>query len=232
MDQLLHDLWLVVSEPLKLQENLHNAVQNSGSLTYILIFAIVFCETGLVVTPFLPGDSLLFIMGFLCASVQETAAANGTAPPIRVDVMALVLFVAALAGDNLNYQIGRAVGPLAFSGKYRWLKKKHLDRSHAFFEKHGGRAVVLARFVPIVRTFMPFVAGVAGMRFRRFLAFSVFGAALWIVLLMGAGYWLGGRPFVQAHFEKFVLGIVAVSLLPIVIEWWRLRRHAKAAKTP
>lgn len=227
MDELLNNLWLLISEPGNLRDNLASTVASSGWLSYVLLFAIVFCETGLVVTPFLPGDSLLFVTGFVCATVEHNAAQNGVAPAIRADVMALVLFIAAVLGDGVNYHVGRFIGPIAFSGKYRWLKKQHLDRTHAFFERHGGRAIVLARFVPIVRTFAPFVAGIGSMTYRTFLFYNVFGAVLWVGLLMGAGYWLGGLDFVQRHFEKVVLGIIIVSVMPLAWEWWKIRREAK-----
>jgi membrane-associated protein len=142
--------------------------------------------------------------------------------------MGLVLFVAAVLGDGVNYHIGRAIGPVAFSGRHRWLKKEHLDRTHAFFEKHGGRAVVLARFVPIVRTFAPFVAGIGAMTYSRFLFYNVLGAIIWVGLLLGAGYWLGGLPIVQKHFSKVVLLIIVVSLLPLAWEWWAHRRAARS----
>jgi len=232
MEEFLHNVWLLATEPGNLRENLAEVVRTTGWMTYVLLFAIVFCETGLVVTPFLPGDSLLFVTGFVCATVEHTAAEQGVPPAVRGDVMALVLFVAAVLGDGVNYHIGRFIGPVAFSGKYRFLKKSHLERTHAFFEKHGGRAIVLARFVPIVRTFAPFVAGIGAMRYRAFLFYNIFGAALWIGLLMGAGYWLGGLEFVQRHFGKVVVAIVIISVLPLAWEWWRIWRESRAAGTP
>lgn len=231
MEEFLHNVWLLATEPGNLRENLAEVVRTTGWMTYVLLFAIVFCETGLVVTPFLPGDSLLFVTGFVCATVEHTAAEQGVPPAVRGDVMALVLFVAAVLGDGVNYHIGRFIGPVAFSGKYRFLKKSHLERTHAFFEKHGGRAIVLARFVPIVRTFAPFVAGIGAMRYRAFLFYNIFGAALWIGLLMGAGYWLGGLDFVQRHFGKVVVAIVIISVLPLAWEWWRIWRESRAAGT-
>jgi len=232
MEEFLHNVWLLATEPGNLRENLAEVVRTTGWMTYVLLFAIVFCETGLVVTPFLPGDSLLFVTGFVCATVEHTAAEQGVPPAVRGDVMALVLFVAAVLGDGVNYHLGRFIGPVAFSGKYRFLKKSHLERTHAFFEKHGGRAIVLARFVPIVRTFAPFVAGIGAMRYRAFLFYNIFGAALWIGLLMGAGYWLGGLEFVQRHFGKVVVAIVIISVLPLAWEWWRIWRESRAAGTP
>jgi membrane-associated protein len=235
MDPFLHELWQLVSQPGQLRENLAHIVETLGPwLTYAMLGAIVFAETGLVVTPFLPGDSLLFSAGAVCATVVSVAHDSGTDPAITVWGLAAVLVGAAFLGDNLNYRIGRSIGPVAFGGRFRWLKREHLEKTRDFFERHGGRAVVIARFVPIVRTFAPFVAGVGQMPYPRFLAWSVGGAVLWVGSLLGAGYALGGLPFVQRHFEKFVLGIVVVSLLPIALEWWRARmaRGGAPARKP
>lgn len=225
MEQFLHDLWQLVSQPGQLRENLVQIVTTlGGGATYAMLGLVVFAETGLVVTPFLPGDSLLFATGAVCATVASVAAERGAAPAVSVEVMAVVLLVAAIVGDGVNYHVGRAIGPVAFSGRLRWLRREHLERTHAFFERHGGRAVVLARFVPIVRTFAPFVAGIGAMTYSRFLFYNVLGAVLWVGLLLGAGYWLGGLEWVQRHFEKVVLGIVVVSVLPLAWE----ARHAIA----
>jgi membrane-associated protein len=230
MEQFLQDLWQLVSRTGMLRENLAQIVSTlGGGATYSMLGLIVFAETGLVVTPFLPGDSLLFATGAVCATVASVAAQDGTAPAITVQTMAIVLFVAAVLGDGVNYHVGRAIGPVAFSGRHRWLKKEHLDRTHEFFERHGGRAVVLARFVPIVRTFAPFVAGIGAMTYSRFLFYNVFGAVLWVGLLLGAGYWLGGLPLVQKHFSKVVLGIIVVSVMPLAWEWWKVRRATLSA---
>ena len=230
MDPFLHDLWQLVSQPGALRENLAQIVETLGAgLTYAMLGLIVFAETGLVVTPFLPGDSLLFATGAVCATVTSVAQQSGAAPTVRIEIMAAVLFVAAVLGDGVNYHIGRAIGPVAFSGRFRWLRREHLEHTHAFFEKHGGRAVVLARFVPIVRTFAPFVAGIGAMTYMKFLFYNVLGAALWVGLLLGAGYMLGGLEWVQRNFEKVVIGIVIVSVLPIVWEWWKARSTRRAA---
>jgi membrane-associated protein len=231
MEQFIHDLWQLVTQPGQLRENLAQIVDTlGGGATYSMLGLIVFAETGLVVTPFLPGDSLLFATGAVCATVASVAAQNGTTPAVGVEMMALVLFVAAVLGDGVNYHVGRAIGPVAFSGRFRWLKAEHLERTQAFFERHGGRAVVLARFVPIVRTFAPFVAGIGAMSYGRFLFFNVFGAIVWVGLLLGAGYWLGGLPVVQKHFSKVVLGIIVVSILPLAWEWWKARMASREAK--
>jgi membrane-associated protein len=230
MDPFLHDLWQLVSQPGALRENLAQIVETLGAgLTYTMLGLIVFAETGLVVTPFLPGDSLLFATGAVCATVASVAQQSGTEPTVRIEIMAAVLFIAAVVGDGVNYHIGRAIGPMAFSGRFRWLRREHLERTHTFFEKHGGRAVVLARFVPIVRTFAPFVAGIGAMTYMKFLFYNVLGAVLWVGLLLTAGYMLGGLDWVQRNFEKVVIGIVIVSVLPIVWEWWKARQAHRAA---
>jgi membrane-associated protein len=191
-----------------------------GPWTYAVLFGIVFCETGLVVTPFLPGDSLLFAAGALCA-VPELE--------LHVGLMGLLLFVAAVLGDAVNYHVGRWIGPPAFSGRFRLLNPAHLERTRVFFERHGGKAVVLARFVPIVRTFAPFVAGVGTMRYGRFAFYNVLGAVLWVGLFLAAGWTFGNLPWVKANFSKVILAIIVVSVLPIVWEWWKHRAEARGA---
>ena len=184
-----------------------------GVWIYAILFAIVFAETGLVVTPFLPGDSLLFACGAL--------AATGA---LDLKLLLLLLPLAAILGDTANYHIGKYIGPRAFKSNSRWLKREHLERTHAFYEKHGGKTIVLARFVPIVRTFAPFVAGIGVMSYGRFLAYNVFGGILWVGLCIGAGYAFGNIPVVKNNFSIVVLGIVAISLLPIAFEWWKHKR--------
>lgn len=230
MEQFLHDLWQLVSQPGQLRENLAQIVQTlGGPATAGMLGLIVFAETGLVITPFLPGDSLLFAAGAVCATVASVAAEQGTEPPIGPVSLGIVLFVAAVAGDAVNYHVGRAIGPVAFSGRFRWLRKEHLDKTHAFFERHGGRAVVLARFVPIVRTFAPFVAGIGAMTYPRFLFYNVLGALVWVGGLLGLGWWLGGLEWVQRHFEKVVLAIIVLSVMPLAWEWWRALAARRAA---
>ncbi len=191
-------------------------VAQYGVLVYGLLFAIVFAETGLVVTPFLPGDSLLFAAGAL--------AATGA---LDVRLVVGLLLVAAIAGDAVNYSTGRYLGPRVFrrdarSGfVQRALNREHLERAHAFFEHHGGKAVVLARFVPIIRTFVPFVAGAGAMRYQTFAFYNVAGALLWVLGCVGAGVVFGNVPIVKENFSLVVLGIVAVSLIPVVLEWVR-----------
>ncbi len=188
-------------------------VRDYGVWTYAILFAIVFCETGLVVLPLLPGDSLLFGMGAI-AAIGE----------LDVRQVGLIIFVAALTGDNLNYRIGRFIGPRAFGGNVRWLKRSHLERTQRFFDKHGAKAIIFARFAPIVRTFAPFVAGVGKMPYGRFLLSSIVGALLWVGLFVGAGFLFGNLPIVKQHFSKVVLLIIVLSLLPFVWGWWSARR--------
>lgn len=200
---------------LHLDKHLHELVENYGTWSYLILFTIVFCETGLVVTPFLPGDSLLFAAGAL--------AGGGS---LDVGLLILLLTVAAILGDTVNYQIGHYIGPKVFQRDRRWLKKKHLDRTHEFFEKYGGKTIIIARFVPIIRTFAPFVAGVGSMTYSRFLAFNVIGAVLWVVGFVLAGYWFGGLEIVKRNFTLVILAIIIISIIPGVVEFIRARRQA------
>ena len=202
---------------LHLDRHLSELIATYGTWTYGILFLIVFCETGLVVTPFLPGDSLLFAAG--------TFAGMGSLSPA---LLFLLLFAASSLGDSTNYWIGRFIGPRAFSGNIRVLKREYLDKTHAFYERHGRKTVILARFLPIIRTFAPFVAGVGAMPYPRFLAMSLAGSVAWVGLFVGAGYFFGGLPVVREHFSVVVMGIIAVSLIPIALEWLKavLRRPA------
>jgi membrane-associated protein len=206
---------------LHFDEHLATLVQNYGTLTYGILFAIIFAETGLVVTPFLPGDSLLFAAGAL--------AATGA---FRLELLLPVMMVAAIAGNAVNYMVGRRIAHLFHldapdTRMHRWVKREYVQRAHEFFERYGGRAVVLARFVPIVRTFLPFVAGGAGMSWRAFTFYNVTGCLLWVGLCVGAGYLFGNIPVVKENFELVVLGIIGVSLLPILFELIKARRQPK-----
>jgi membrane-associated protein len=209
---------------LHFDEHLTEFVATYGEWVYALLFAIIFAETGLVVTPFLPGDSLLFAAG--------TLAGTGV---LDIRLILLLLVAAAVLGDAVNYAIGRRVGPRIFrsvdraSFWHRALNRDHLDRTHAFFEKYGGKAVVLGRFVPIVRTFVPFVAGAGAMTYSKFAVYNVLGAVLWVGICALAGYGFGNVPVVRDNFSLVALGIVAVSLLPIAFEWIRHRREKMAA---
>lgn len=201
---------------LHLDRHLLWVLQHYGLWIYALLFLIVFVETGLVVAPFLPGDSLLFVAGAL-------AAAGG------LDVFAVggLLIVAAILGDSLNYTIGKYLGPKVFQRPDgRFFKREHLDRTHAFYDRHGGKTVVIARFVPIVRTFAPFVAGIGRMPYPRFLAYNVGGAVLWVVSLVGAGYFFGNVPFIKNNLTAVILGIIVLSLVPVFVETWRHRRQS------
>lgn len=202
----------IVDVFLHLDRHLAEFVSSHGPWTYGLLFLIVFLETGLVVTPFLPGDSLLFACGAL--------AATGALDPF---VLLGLLAVAAILGDTVNYSIGKAIGPRAFSGHVRFLKHEHLMRTHAFYERHGGKTIVLARFVPIVRTFAPFVAGIGTMSYPRFLAYNVAGGVTWVGACLLAGYAFGNIPVVKNNFSLVILGIVGVSMLPLVIEFMKAR---------
>jgi len=184
-----------------------------GVWTYSILFAIVFCETGLVVTPFLPGDSLLFAVG--------TLAATGA---LDVTTITLLLAVAAILGDTVNYAVGAYLGPKVFRFKdSRFFNTKHLERTHRFYEKYGGKTIIIARFIPIIRTFAPFVAGIGKMTYARFLAYNVVGGIAWVFCFIVAGYFFGNIPVVKRNFTLVILGIIFVSLMPGVIEYWRHR---------
>jgi membrane-associated protein len=201
-----------------LTKNLDQFTIDHGSTTYAILMAIVFCETGLVILPFLPGDSLLFAAG--------AVASRGY---LSVLPLALGLTAAAIVGDTINYHVGKIIGPRVMkSEQSRWFNKEHLHKTHKFFEKYGGKTIILARFVPIVRTFAPFVAGAGAMNYRDFIVFNVVGAIAWVALMLGSGWLLGQTPFVKEHFEVIVLGIVVLSVMPMVVEWWKLR-GAKAS---
>jgi membrane-associated protein len=206
---------------LHLDTHLNQWAEDLGPWTYVLLFAIIFCETGLVVTPFLPGDSLLFAVGAL-------AATEGS--PIQVVQVTLLLLVAAILGDAVNYSIGKKIGPKVFDRPdSRFLKQEHLKKTQRFYEKHGGKTIVIARFVPIVRTFAPFVAGIGQMQYRRFALFNVTGAVAWVVGFIGAGHLFGNLPVVKQNFHYVILGIIVVSILPAVFEWLRARREPAAS---
>jgi membrane-associated protein len=208
---------------LHIDRHLAEIIAAYGLWTYGILFLIIFAETGLVVMPLLPGDSLLFAAGAFCAK-PETG--------LNVHSMAFLLFIAAFLGDTLNYWIGHKIGPAVFKREDSiWLRKKHLERAHEFFEKYGGRAVILARFVPIVRTFVPFVAGVGAMTYSRFIAYNIIGGFIWIYFFTYAGYLFGNQPFVQKNFKLVILAIIILSVVPIVVEFireWRKSRRKAA----
>ncbi len=196
MDLLLH-----------LDKHLAGLIAQYGNWIYAILFLIIFCETGLVVAPFLPGDSLLFVAGALWA-----------ASDMNPHALVVVLVVAAILGDSVNYAIGNFLGPKVFHWEdSRWFNRKALDRTHAFYEKHGGKTIVIARFLPFIRTFAPFVAGIGSMNYARFLAYNVGGALLWVVSLVYAGLFFGNLPIIRNNLTAVIFGIIGVSLLPLVV---------------
>lgn len=198
---------------LHIDAHLNSVIQNYGLWTYLILFLVIFCETGLVVTPFLPGDSLLFAAG--------TFAAAGS---LEVGWLFVLLSIAAVAGDTVNYWIGNFVGPKIFKKKnVRFLNKKYLDRTHQFYEKYGGKTIFIARFIPIIRTFAPFVAGIGKMTYWRFISYNVSGGVVWIAVCVFAGYYFGNLPIVKQNFSLVILAIIIISILPGVIEF--LRQH-------
>ena len=206
---------------LHLDQHLNDWAAVLGPWLYLVLFAIVFCETGLVVTPFLPGDSLLVAVGAL-------AATDGS--PINVVLVLVLLFAAGVLGDAVNYAIGYRVGPRVFSStESRLFNREHLVRTQRFYERYGGKTIFLARFVPIIRTFAPFVAGVGRMSYPRFAMFNVSGAAAWVTIFLLGGYWFGNLPVVADNFTLVILAIIAISLLPIAVELFRARARPKPA---
>jgi membrane-associated protein len=218
MDTVKH----IIDIFLHLDRYLDGWVATMGTSLYAVLFLVVFCETGLVVTPFLPGDSLLFAVGAVCARDDS---------PLSLPIMIVLLFIAAVAGDAVNYAIGKKLGPAAFkSESSRLLNKKHLLRTQAFYEKHGGKTIIIARFMPIIRTFAPFVAGIGQMKYRRFFAYNVVGAFLWVVSFSVLGYRFGQTPAVKKNFTYVIAGIIVLSVLPGVIAYLRERMKPKAAE--
>ena len=204
---------------LHLDKHLAEVIQAWGVYTYALLFAIVFMETGLVVTPFLPGDSLLFAAG--------SFAALGA---LDIGLLFVLLFAAAVVGDNVNYAIGRYLGPKVFHyERSRFFNPNHLRKTHQFYEKYGVKTIIIARFVPIVRTFSPFVAGIGAMRYPRFLAYDVVGGMLWVGICVFAGYFFGNLPFVKKNFTLVILAIIVISVMPAVVEFLKHRAEAKKA---
>ncbi len=197
---------------LHLDKHLSDVIVSYGTWTYLILFAIIFCETGLVVTPILPGDSLLFAAGVF--------AAKGS---LEVELLLVLLTIAAIGGDSLNYAIGHYMGPKVLTANGRFLRQEYLDRTHRFFERYGGKTIILARFVPIVRTFAPFLAGVGAMTYWRFAAYNVVGGVIWIASFTLGGYYFGTIPWVEKNFTPVVLAIIFISVLPAVVEAWRAR---------
>ncbi len=204
---------------LHLDKYLAALVQQYGVWIYAILFAIVFSETGFVVTPFLPGDSLLFVAGAL--------AAVGGPEGMNIGVLIAVLFAAAVLGNMLNYQVGRYLGPKVFQWEgSRFFNKAALQKTHAFYEVHGGKTLVISRFLPLLRTFAPFVAGIGAMSYGRFTLFNTAGAALWVGSLTLAGYWFGNLPWIRQNLTAVILAIIGISLIPVFVAWWKQRQAA------
>jgi membrane-associated protein len=206
---------------LHMDKHLSALVQTYQSWTYLLLFLVIFLETGLVITPFLPGDSLLFAAGAL-------AALDGS--PINIVLLWLLMFIAAFLGDTVNYHIGKYIGPKAFSSNSKLLKREYLEKTHAFYEKHGGITIFLARFIPIIRTFAPFVAGIGKMTYWHFISYNIFGGLVWTALFTFGGYFFGNLPFVKDNFSLVVIAIILISVIPVVTETIKARRKPAEKK--
>ena len=212
--ELLAQVWDIF---LHLDVHLNAWAGTLGPWLYVVLFAVVFCETGLVVTPFLPGDSLLFAAG---------ALASRAGSPINLWILIPVIFAAAVIGDSVNYEIGKWLGPKVFTRKDSWLlNQNHLHKAHAFYEKYGGKTIILARFIPIIRTFAPFVAGIGKMTYLHFISYNIIGAAAWVLLFVFGGYWFADLPLVQNHFHYVIVAIIVISVLPAVYEVWADKKN-------
>jgi membrane-associated protein len=210
----------IIDIALHLDRYLSAVIQQYGLWTYAILFVVIFIETGFVVMPFLPGDSLLFAAGTFAALKA-----------LDIRVLLLLLSAAAVIGDTVNYWVGHHLGPKVFRKENaRFFKKEYLDRTHAFYEKHGGKTIIIARFVPIIRSFAPLVAGIGRMSYGRFLAFNVIGGIGWVVLLTGAGYFFGNIPVVKDNYSLAIVAIIAISTVPIAVEWVRHRRKKTSAQ--
>ena len=200
---------------LHLDKHLNEIISQYGAITYLILFLIIFAETGLVVTPFLPGDSLLFAAGALSVSGS-----------INVLILFFLLCIAAVIGDSVNYAFGKYLGPKIFEKeRIRFLKKEHLDRTHAFYAKHGGKTIIIARFIPIIRTFAPFVAGIGSMAYFKFISYNIIGGIAWVAIFIFGGYFFGNLPFVRSNFSIVIIAIVLISVLPAVFEFFRGRKN-------
>ena len=209
----------LIDMALHLDKHLGELVSYFGLWTYFVLFLIIFCETGLVITPFLPGDSLLFAIGALSAGNQ-----------FNIVAIVIVLTLAAIIGDTVNYHIGKYIGPKVFhKDNVRFLNKKHLIKTHEFYERHGGKTIIIARFMPIIRTFAPFVAGMGSMSYARFIAYNIVGGIMWVALLVFAGYFFGNIPVVKKNFTLVILAIIFISVLPGFIAYWNEKISAKKA---
>lgn len=220
--EIIHSLieWFI-NFVLHMDEQLPLIVNSIGAWSYLALFVVIFIETGVVIMPFLPGDSLIFAAGAVAAH-----PASGLNPFL----LYVVLAGAAILGDTANYWIGHFIGPKVFTTESRWLKKEHLDRTHAFYEKHGGKTILLARFIPIIRTFAPFVAGIGEMSYGHFISYNVFGGLLWSGLFLGTGYFFGGLPVIKDNFSFVIIAIVLISLVPAVVEYLKSRGAKPSAE--
>ncbi len=205
---------------LHMDAHLSEIIGNYGAWTYGILFFIIFMETGFVIIPFLPGDSLLFAAG--------SFAALGALNPAYLFIF---LSIAAVLGDTINYSIGAYIGPRAFSGEIKYLKQEHLERTHEFYDKHGGKTIILARFIPIIRTFAPFVAGIGSMTYSHFILYNVVGGISWVALFTFGGYYFGNLPFVRDNFEIVIFTIIFISFIPPVLEFFKARKEKKENKT-
>ncbi len=219
----MHIILKLIDLFLHLDRYLETIIQDFQAGTYLILFLVIFMETGFVVTPFLPGDSLIFAAGAFAARPDS---------PLNIIVLYIILCLAAIAGDTANYWIGHYIGPRAFSGNIPFLKKEYLDRTHDFYERHGGKTIILARFIPIIRTFAPFVAGVGAMTYSHFISYNVVGGIAWVTLFTFGGYFFGELPFVKNNFSVVVLAIILISVLPGVIEFLRERKRSKQTAQP
>jgi membrane-associated protein len=206
---------------LHLDQHIYTLFTEHGTLTYLIICLILFCETGLVITPFLPGDSLLFATGVAVANIRHDAIEKGvmTTDLPNIWIMIPLMILAVFTGDNVNYFMGSKIGVRLFEMKIPFLKKEYLHRTERFYEKHGGKTVVLARFIPIIRTFAPFVAGLGAMNYKKYISFCIGGGVSWVTLMTLLGYFFGGLPFVRNHFETVIIAVIFLSLLPILVEY-------------
>lgn len=207
-------IYTLIDFVINLDEHLTEIIKNFGGLVYVILFLIVFCETGLFMAPFLPGDSLIFVVGALSA-----------AGALNLGLITIVLMAAAIIGDTVNYHIGKYLGPKIFKKQdVRFLNRKHLDKAHEFYERHGGKTVIIARFIPIIRTFAPFVAGMGSMTYGRFIIYNVVGGVAWVAICIFAGYFFGNIPIVSENFSLVVIAIIFISLLPVLFSWLSNRR--------
>ncbi len=207
-------IYTLIDFIVNLDEHLTELINNFGGFTYLILFLIIFCETGLFMAPFLPGDSLIFVVGALSASGA-----------MNIWIITGVLIAAAIIGDTVNYHIGKFLGPKIFKKQnVRFLNKKHLDKAHEFYRKHGGKTVIMARFIPVIRTFAPFVAGMGSMSYGRFILYNIAGGIAWVSICVASGYFFGNIPVVSENFTLVILAIIGISLLPVIVTWMTSRR--------